>query len=186
MNRVRLTPGRATKATLRPGLSPGRHIARLTSLHLAAALVPALLLLGVRVWLVEPVTVVSDSMAPAIMQGSVVMMYKPAAAHRPPQFGDIIAFTSPQDGHTAIKRIIAVGGQQVAIRDGELFVDGLHVQEPSIDQSRIDATYFGPLPIPTGTVFVLGDNRGVSIDSRDYGPVPLSAVQGIILDSSHK
>lgn len=69
----------------------------------------------------------------------------------------------------------------MAIRDGELYVDGLAVSEPSIDRSRIDATFFGPHVVPAGSVFVLGDNRGVSIDSRDFGTVPLEAVRGILL-----
>ncbi|MFJ4264606.1 signal peptidase I [Paenarthrobacter nicotinovorans] len=158
---------------------PSRHQpSRRAARHLAIALVPTLLMLGIRAWLVEPVTVTSDSMEPAITQGSVVLMYKPATVSGPPRAGDIIAFISPQDGHTAIKRVVALGGQQLAIRDGELYVDGQHVPEPSIDHSRIDATYYGPIVIPPGTMFVLGDNRGVSIDSRDYGPVPLAAIQG--------
>ena len=149
--------------------------------RLALALVPALALLGARAWLVEPFTVSSDSMEPTIAQGSVVLMYKPAAASGTVRRGAVVAFTSPEDGHVAIKRVIAVAGQDVAIRDAELYVDGLHVDEPFIDHSRIDATYFGPVTVPAGSIFVLGDNRGVSIDSRDYGAVPLTAVQGTLL-----
>lgn len=149
--------------------------------RLILALVPALALLGARAWLVEPFTVSSDSMEPTIAQGSVVLMYKPAAASGTVDRGVVVAFTSPEDGHVAIKRVIAVAGQSVAIRDAELFVDGLHVDEPFIDHSRIDATYFGPVTVPAGSIFVLGDNRGVSIDSRDYGAVPLTAVQGTLL-----
>lgn len=154
----------------------GRRVPR----RLILALVPALALLGARAWLVEPFTVSSDSMEPAIAQGSVVLMYKPAASGTVDR-GVVVAFTSPEDGHVAIKRVIAVAGQSVAIRDAELFVDGLHVDEPFIDHSRIDATYFGPVTVPAGSIFVLGDNRGVSIDSRDYGAVPLTAVQGTLL-----
>ncbi len=145
------------------------------------ALLPALALLGARAWLVEPFTVSSDSMEPAIARGSVVLMYKPAAAPGTVDRGMVVAFTSPEDGHVAIKRVIAVAGQSVAIRDAELFVDGLHVDEPFIDHSRIDATYFGPVTVPAGSIFVLGDNRGVSVDSRDYGSVPLTAIQGTLL-----
>jgi len=148
--------------------------------RLILALVPALALLGARAWLVEPFTVSSDSMEPTIAQGSVVLMYKPAASGTVGR-GVVVAFTSPEDGHVAIKRVIAVAGQSVAIRDAELFVDGLHVDEPFVDHSRIDATYFGPVTVPAGSIFVLGDNRGVSIDSRDYGAVPLTAVQGTLL-----
>jgi signal peptidase I len=148
---------------------------------LSAALIPVLIVLAVRTWLVEPFTVSSDSMAPAIPAGAVVLLYKPPAAAGGLPHGAVVAFASPIDGRTAIKRVIAVEGQSVAIRDSELFVDDVAVPEPSIDHSRIDGTYFGPEKVPAGTVFVLGDNRGVSIDSRDFGAVPLKAIQGILL-----
>nr|WP_091416448.1 signal peptidase I [Arthrobacter sp. OV608] len=144
-------------------------------------MIPALAIFAARAWLVEPFTVSSDSMEPTIAEGTVVLLYKPAAAAGWIRNGVVVAFTSPVDGHTAIKRIIAVEGQTVAIRDSELYVDDVPVPEPFIDHSRIDATYFGPEEVPAGSVFVLGDNRGVSIDSRDYGAVPLTAIQGTLL-----
>lgn len=148
---------------------------------LAGALIPALVVLAVRAWLVEPFSVSSDSMEPTIPSGAVVLLYKPAAAAGWVRNGVVVAFTSPVDGRTAIKRVIAVEGQTVAIRDAELYVDDVAVPEPFVDHSRIDATYFGPVKVPAGRVFVLGDNRGVSIDSRDFGAVPLTAIQGTLL-----
>ncbi|MDD7833744.1 MULTISPECIES: signal peptidase I [Paenarthrobacter] len=148
---------------------------------LSAAIVPLIVILAARAWLVEPFTVSSDSMEPAIGKGSVVLLYKPAVASGLVRRGVVVAFADPEDGNTTIKRVIALEGQVVAIRDAELYVDGQYVREPLIDHSRIDATYFGPLTVPAGKIFVLGDNRGVSIDSRDYGAVPLSAVRGAIM-----
>ena len=147
----------------------------------AVVFIPALAVLAVRSWLVEPFTVSSDSMEPTIRSGAVVVLFKPAAAAGWIKTGVVVAFTSPVDGRTVIKRVIAGAGQTVAIRDGELFVDDDAVAEPFVDSSRIDATYFGPETVPAGSLFVLGDNRGVSIDSRDFGAVPLTAVQGAVL-----
>lgn len=145
------------------------------------ALTPALVLLATRAWLVEPFVVSSDSMEPTIPSGAVVLLYKPAAASGWVRNGVVIAFSSPIDGRTVIKRVIAGAGQSVAIRDSELYIDDVAVPEPFVDHSRIDATYFGPEKVPAGSVFVLGDNRGVSIDSRDFGPVPLTSIQGTLL-----
>lgn len=144
-------------------------------------LVPVLVILAVRAWVMEPFTVASDSMEPTIPEGAVVLVYKPAAEAGWIRNGVVVAFASPVDGQTAIKRVVAEAGQTVAIRDAELYVDNVAIREPFIDHSRIDGTYFGPVEVPAGTVFVLGDNRGVSIDSRDFGAVPLSAVQGTLL-----
>lgn len=138
-------------------------------------------MLAVRTWLLEPFTVVSDSMSPTIPEGSIVFVYKPAMSGGLVRNGVVVAFTSPVDGRTVIKRVVAGEGQRVAIRDAELFVDDVAVSEPLVDHSRVDATYFGPETVPPGRVFVLGDNRAVSIDSRDFGAVPLSALQGSVL-----
>jgi signal peptidase I len=169
---------------------PGARLRPLPKVHpvkgrwprlLAMALIPALAILAVRAWVVEPFTVSSDSMEPTIPSGAVVLLYKPAAASGWIQNGVVVAFTNPVDGHPAIKRVIAKEGQTVAIRDSVLYVDDVLVPEPFIDHSRIDATYFGPEKVPAGSVFLLGDNRGVSIDSRDFGAVPLTAVHGTLL-----
>lgn len=160
--------------------SPGRLHRRF-----AAAVIPALVILAARAWLVEPFTVSSNSMAPAIKEGSVVLMYKPALSAGLIHRGVVVAFANPENGNTTIKRVIALEGQSVAIRDAELYVDGQHVEESFIDHARIDATYFGPVSVPPGNIFVLGDNRAASIDSRDYGPVPLTALRGTILTAQH-
>ncbi|MBG6225480.1 signal peptidase I [Arthrobacter sp. CAN_A2] len=118
-------------------------------------------------------------MEPTIAAGSIVLIYKPATGAI--GNGAVVAFTNPLDGHTAIKRVVAGEGQSVAIRDAELYVDDVLVAEPFVDHSRIDATYFGPVTVAAGSVFLLGDNRAVSIDSRDFGDIPVTSIEGIVL-----
>jgi signal peptidase I len=146
----------------------------------AAAALFVLLLVG-RVFVLEPITIASDSMRPHIMPGSHALLLKTHGASNGPNPDDLVVFNSPDDGTTSLKRVIAVAGQEIAIRDGVVFVDGVLRLEPGIDPEAIDATYFGPIRVQPDTVFVLGDNRGPSIDSRDYGPVPLDSIRGSIV-----
>ncbi|TFD28820.1 signal peptidase I [Cryobacterium lyxosi] len=138
-----------------------------------AVIVTLALLLGLRLWVVEPLIVSSNSMEPTVLRGSIIFLMKTSPSADAFTAGRLVVFQSPKDGHTTIKRVIAVGGQRVDIRDAILYVDGARVSEPFVDHSRIDGTYFGPVTVPAGHVFVLGDNRAVSIDSREFGAVPL-------------
>lgn len=113
--------------------------------------------------------------------GGIILLYKPGAHTDPYVNGSVVAFTNPVDGPLAIKRVIAGEGQSVAVRDAELYVDGVAVPEPVVDHRRIDATYFGPVEVPPESIFVLGVNRGVSIDSKDFGAVPLTDVEGTVV-----
>ena len=60
-------------------------------------------------------------------------------------------------------------------------MDGAEATEPFVDQRTIDGVYFGTVTVPPGQLFVLGDNRESSVDSRDFGPIPVTAVQGTVL-----
>ncbi len=114
-----------------------------------------------------------------------------------PQRGDIVVFIFPPDpSKDFIKRVVAVGGDVVQIVDKKLFVNGKPFEIPEavfkdyhiIDQNDawISANgaagryrdNFGPYKVPEGTVFVMGDNRDHSYDSRFWGPVPLDLVRG--------
>lgn len=125
----------------------------------------------------DPVRVTSASMAPTVCTGDVVVIN-----HLGPRRGlavdDIVTFASPTDGSEQIKRVVAVGGQSVGIADAVLEVDGRPVEEPYVDRKTIDGVYFGPVTVPAGSVFVMGDNRELSIDSRTFGPLPVNAIDG--------
>jgi signal peptidase I len=125
----------------------------------------------------DPLRVSSGSMAPTVCTGDVVVV-----DHLRPDRGlavdDIVTFASPVDGSEQIKRVVALGGQRVAIADAVLLVDGQPVDEPYVDHASIDGVYFGPVVVPAGSVFLLGDAREVSIDSRAFGPLPTDVVDG--------
>ena len=143
---------------------------------LAATVVLAASLL-VRWQVVGPVRVDGVSMCPTLWPGQLAVLRKTGAAPRP---GDVVALSRPGEP-ASVKRVVAVGGQVVEVRDALLHVDGAAVSEPFVDHRLIDALYFGPVRVPTGQLFVLGDARDTSIDSRQYGPVPTAAVTGVVL-----
>lgn len=132
---------------------------------------------GARLTVYDPVRVSSGSMAPTVCTGDVVVL-----DHLAPSRGlavdDIITFPSPTDGSEQMKRVVAVAGQQVAIADAVLQVDGRDVDEPYVDTASIDGVYFGPVTVPAGAVFVMGDDRELSVDSRAFGSVPAASVDG--------
>jgi len=118
-------------------------------------------------------------MRPTLRDGDVVLL---SVWRRPPEVsrGDLVAFTE-DDGGTSVKRAVALAGQRVAILDGVLEVDGACVDEPYLHPRRLDGVYFGPVVVPADSIFVLGDNRTASIDSRDHGPVDLDSVVGRVV-----
>lgn len=79
-----------------------------------------------------------------------------------------------------VKRVVALPGEQVSSRSGSVYVDDRLLVEPYLpDELRTED--FGPVAVPDGTVFVLGDNRGSSFDSRRFGPIAQSSVVGRVV-----
>jgi len=96
---------------------------------------------------------------------------------RAPRRGDVVVFRLPQDpSRDFIKRIIGEPGDVVEIRMGTVYINGLPLDEPYITHKSNDT--YGPLQVPKGYYFVLGDNRGSSSDSRAWGPVPEENIIG--------
>jgi signal peptidase I len=142
-------------------------------------LIPVAVLLLARAFVAEPFAIPSTSMAPTLEPGEHVLADKLAYRLHAPRRGDLVVFRHPQTGEVLLKRVVALGGQQVGIEDGALVVDGRRPAEPFVrDKRLLDSQYFGPVTVPRGSVFVLGDRRSDSIDSRRFGPVPVGDVIG--------
>jgi signal peptidase I len=113
--------------------------------------------------------------------------FKIISGHKP-QRGEVVLFQNPQNpSEILVKRCIAVGGQTVEIRAKEVFVDGVEVALPPhgkhLDNSIFpkgtsDRDFMKKIIIPDSTIFVLGDNRDFSGDSRVFGPVPEKNLTG--------
>ncbi len=141
-------------------------------------------LLGVRAWVLEPVRVDSDSMEPGLKPGQLVLADKLSLRFDEPSAGDVVLAREPGSGQLVVKRVVAVGGDTVGIEDGTLIRNGVIVAEGYTNQSDMDGFFFGPDPVPDGQVFLLGDNRFTSSDSRAYGPVLISELEGRVLFQS--
>lgn len=135
---------------------------------------------GVKTYLVQPFEIPSSSMEDTLQIGDRVLVDKLVYRFRNPQVGDIIVFLSPEDGETdLIKRVVATEGQLVDIRDGVLYVDGKRAPDAYVNTSYPDTFDAGEtVTVPPGDVYVMGDNRANSKDSRYLGPQPLRAIRG--------
>ncbi len=106
---------------------------------------------------------------------------------RQPARGDIIVFRYPENPRQDfIKRCVAVGGQTVEVRNKVLYVNGVAQVEPyvtHIDPRTLPAEvsrrdFFGPITVPNGFIFMMGDNRDNSHDSRFWGPLAIGLIKG--------
>jgi signal peptidase I len=132
-----------------------------------------------RIFVAEPFEIPSGSMVPTLEPGQHVLADKLAYRLGSPKRGDLVVFHAPRTGEVLLKRVVAVPGDEVGIADSALVVNGRRPAEPYVKDARlIDGEYFGPIRVPRGDVFVLGDRRSDSIDSRTFGPVPESALIG--------
>jgi signal peptidase I len=133
----------------------------------------------VRPFVAEVFRIPSESMSPTLETGDSVLAAKFAYRLAEPERGDLAVFDRP-DGMT-IKRVVGLPGDTVGIRDGVLVVNGEPQREPYVDYNLTDSSFFGPEKVPAGHVFVMGDNRSNSRDSRVFGPVPEEDLTGKVL-----
>jgi signal peptidase I len=147
----------------------------LATLALAAALSA-----GIRTAVVEAYWIPSGSMRPTLEVGDRVLGVKFAYWFEEPRRGDVVIFFAPPaaaggDAARVIKRVVAVAGDEVAVYDGRLVVNGVAAPEPYLAEPP---TYtLAPVAVSPGSVFVLGDNRNSSLDSRVWGLLPADRIK---------
>ena len=134
---------------------------------------------------IEPRWIPSGSMLPTLqLQDRILVEKLRPRLGQPLPSGSIVVFHAPpalvQAGYdpkaALIKRVIGRPGDEIAVRDGQLWRNGAVVIEPW-RQEPIDYS-FGPVTVPAGNLLVLGDNRNASLDSHLWGPLPENAVIG--------
>jgi signal peptidase I len=138
-------------------------------------LLAVLILLGIN-GLSARIRVDGTSMEPNLHTGEYVVVNKFAYKLEQPHLGDVIVFHFPGDPEQEyIKRVIGVPGDIVEVDSGQVYVNGIRLQEPYI---AAEADYQGSWFVPQASLFVLGDNRNNSSDSHTWGMVPFNYVIG--------
>ena len=136
----------------------------------------------VKTFLIQAFYIPSSSMESTLLIGDRVLVNKLSYNFGEVERGDIVVFERPPqdtgnpDIKDLIKRVIALPGETVEVRDGQVFVDGRRVDEPYLRAN--DGANVEPQKIPAGHFWVMGDNRGQSKDSRFFGPIPEDLIVG--------
>jgi signal peptidase I len=150
-------------------------------------LVSTLVSTGVKASLIQAYKIPSGAMIPTLLIGDHFLVNKLIYKTAEPKRGDIIIFPYPEDPSRAfVKRLIAVEGDVIEIRDKRVYINGKEQSEPykiNTDTSsfRDQRDNFGPVTIPPGKLFFMGDNRDQSYDSRFWGYVPRDTIEGKVM-----
>src|SRR5919112_648152 len=134
----------------------------------------------VKPFVLEAFRVPSESMVPTLEVGDRFLANKFVYHFSEPKKGDVVVFRSVEGGEEdLVKRVVAVAGDEVAVDNGVLSVNGEVQDEPYINKGfPDDGSFFGPTRVPEGNIFAMGDNRANSRDSRFFGPVPYENIEG--------
>lgn len=132
----------------------------------------------IRLFVLEPFYIPSGSMEPTLQEFDRIIVSKLHYHFQAPKRGDIIVFKYPLDPkRNFVKRLIAVGGETVALKNSRLYINGQPVPEDYLPAGLRFAD-FGPREVPEGSYFMMGDNRNNSDDSRVWGFLPEELVVG--------
>jgi len=146
--------------------------------ELVITVCPALLVaLFINVFVAEAALVeYGPSMQPNLYRGDRVIAEKVSYRFHLPHRGDVVIAERPGNEVSLIKRVVALPGETVEVRGGHTFINGQQIEEPWV--TNFGGPSYPPTVVPSDHVFILGDNRGNSRDSRAIGPVPINAIKG--------
>jgi signal peptidase I len=161
-------------------ISAGRYILRVLR-EILETMIPAVIIaLLINLLLAQATRVYGQSMEPNLHTDQRLVVEKISYNRwwpvRGPQRGDVVVFRVDPNSDLLIKRVIGLPGDRVEIRSGQVIINDDPLDEPYITRP----TYgdYGPVDVPPLHIFVLGDNRGFSNDSRAFGALPLDSVIG--------
>ncbi|MFT5170819.1 MAG: signal peptidase I [Candidatus Marinamargulisbacteria bacterium] len=143
-----------------------------------AILVALVCALIIRHYVIQVSLVPTGSMIPTMMIGDRLFVNKFVYEFRRPERGEIVVFKSPyKDKKDYVKRCIGLPGETISLKKGAVYINGKQLIIPGVDINR-DYQFYGPLKIGENEFFMMGDNRGNSLDSRVYGPIQKDQVIG--------
>ncbi len=144
---------------------------------LETVVIAALIALVIRMFVFEPYLVSGPSMEPTLFTADRLIVSKFSYRIGAPMRGDIVVFKYPRNpDKDFVKRVIALGGETIEVRLGRVYINGQPIEEDFMTRSAV--SNYPETEVPTGSVFVLGDNRTNSEDSRFFGFVPLQNIKG--------
>lgn len=141
------------------------------------------LIVGAVTFFIKPIIVKQTSMLPTLQENNYLFLNRQAYRFGEPKRGDIVVFPT-DDGYGGkelyIKRVMGLPGETIDVKDGKVYVDG-EVQDDSYTNDGTTPGDITGFRVPEGELFVMGDNRVVSIDSRDpdIGTVPIEDITGV-------
>jgi len=144
------------------------------------------LFIVVYLFIMMPNQVKGASMEPTFQSGDYILTSKITYKLRPIERGDVVVFKSPRNPDIEyIKRVIGLPGDKILVSNGQVFVNDQLINENYISATTNlwETGYLKenePIIVPQNYVFVMGDNRPRSSDSRDFGPVPIELIDGVV------
>lgn len=143
-------------------------------------LIAAVIALSIRFFVFEFIVVNMTSMQPTLNPNAVMCVEKVSYLLDKPSRGDIVIFDYQGEEKDLVKRVIGIAGDNIKIIDGVLYVNDEVKEESYIKEPMRSDLDYGPYIVPEGKIFVMGDNRNVSKDSRDpsIGAVEVKTIIG--------